>query len=90
MSDPADYVLVFVPDRLCKEDPELWFALGPRRIARAKAICRRCPYQASCLRTALAYQETAGIWGGLDPDERATIQTQNRPAVDPRAPCAAS
>jgi len=33
-------------------------------IARAKAICRRCPLTASCLQGAIEREEPWGVWGG--------------------------
>ncbi|OAK56226.1 WhiB family transcriptional regulator [Rhodococcoides kyotonense] len=36
----------------------------------AKALCRRCPVVAECLRFALLEHETFGIWGGMTPEER--------------------
>ncbi len=84
----SDYVLIFVPGRLCKDDPDLWYALGPRRVARAKAICARCPYREPCLRTALEYQDVDGIWGGADPLERAAMRAQS--GRTPRSHYAAS
>ncbi len=49
-------------------------------IAAAKALCNRCPSQGHCLEEALARNESAGIWGGLDTDERKALkrQRQNR------------
>lgn len=56
-------------------DPELFFppAYGGTfrlQIAAAKALCRRCPEQLACLRTALDNAEPAGVWGGTTPAER--------------------
>lgn len=47
------------------------------RVARAKAVCRRCPVIVECRSHALAAQEPFGIWGGLDEGER-------RAAIDRR------
>jgi WhiB family redox-sensing transcriptional regulator len=55
------------------EPPDLFFPIGvsgpPEHVARAKAVCLRCPVREQCLAYAL---ETAqqGIWGGLTEDER--------------------
>jgi len=55
------------PDAACtSHDPELWFSHFPQAIAQAKAICHRCPDQASCLSGAIERRETYGIWGGTD------------------------
>ena len=62
-------------DAACREHPEpdLWHTetsgpLGRRLTNRAKAICRRCPVQTTCLAEHVA--EPHGVWGGLDPRER--------------------
>ncbi|MGK5628429.1 WhiB family transcriptional regulator [Streptomyces sp. URMC 123] len=57
------------------EDPELFFPVGESASAllqteEAKAICRRCPLEESCLREALARGERFGVWGGTDAEER--------------------
>ncbi len=64
------------------EDPELFFpiaAVGPAlaQVSSAKAVCGRCPVQASCLSYALITQQD-GIWGGTTPEER-------RPGTPPAA-----
>ncbi len=41
------------------------------RIARAKALCGRCPVLASCREHGLRSRERYGIWGGLTEVERA-------------------
>lgn len=69
------------------EDPELFFPIGNkgatavRQIEEAKAVCRRCPVRATCLRWSLDNQVTDGVWGGVDQDERhAFLKRQHRPA----------
>ncbi|MEM8618165.1 MAG: WhiB family transcriptional regulator [Actinomycetota bacterium] len=42
----------------------LFFSDDVIDIARAKAMCRRCPLQASCLAEALERAEPWGVWGG--------------------------
>lgn len=39
----------------------------------AKAICRGCSVIAECGDFALANRETDGVWGGMDPEERAVV-----------------
>jgi WhiB family redox-sensing transcriptional regulator len=63
------------------EDPELFFptptkggkgsVLAKReRLAKAKAICGRCPVRQECLEHALELPEEYGIWAGLTEEER--------------------
>lgn len=44
-----------------------------RRTNAAKRICRECPVQIDCLRSALDNREPSGVWGGKTEDERRTI-----------------
>ncbi|WP_082156472.1 WhiB family transcriptional regulator [Cellulomonas sp. A375-1] len=46
------------------------------RIETAKSICRTCPVRAECLAYAQTTRQNAGIWGGLDEDERAELRRQ--------------
>ncbi len=41
-----------------------------QRESQARALCRACPVQLSCLEYSLAVQEPHGIWGGLNELER--------------------
>jgi WhiB family transcriptional regulator, redox-sensing transcriptional regulator len=41
------------------------------REARAAAVCARCPVRAQCLDYALRHSIKHGIWGGLNPEQRA-------------------
>jgi WhiB family redox-sensing transcriptional regulator len=71
-------------DALCRsEDPELFFPVGSgpaaqATAARAKAVCRRCPVAEPCLDWALATGQDAGVWGGLDEDERRRLRRRQR------------
>jgi WhiB family redox-sensing transcriptional regulator len=61
------------------EDPELFFPVGTTGPAvaqaeRAKAVCRVCPVAADCLDWALETSQDAGIWGGLDEEERRRLR----------------
>jgi WhiB family redox-sensing transcriptional regulator len=42
----------------------LFFSDDVRDIARAKAICAKCPLQITCLEQALERAEPWGVWGG--------------------------
>ena len=48
------------------EDPELWFSPGPADVAKAQAICARCPVRPECSAAAEANAELYGVWGGTD------------------------
>jgi hypothetical protein len=58
----------------CRDRLDLdWIEPTKREKARCCAICATCPVQANCREAALVAGEAWGIWGGLDPDERAII-----------------
>jgi WhiB family redox-sensing transcriptional regulator len=61
------------------EDPELFFPIGTtgpalRQVDEAKAVCRRCEAVEECLSWALDSDQDAGVWGGLDEDERRALK----------------
>lgn len=63
-------------------DPEIFFPVGTsgpalRRIAEAKAVCRRCPVVSECLAYALAHEDY-GVWGGMSEDERRDLRRRQR------------
>jgi WhiB family redox-sensing transcriptional regulator len=51
-------------------DPEVFFPLNSRDLARAIDICKRCDHQALCLDWALTTGQTHGVWGATGPEER--------------------
>lgn len=62
------------------EDPELFFPVGTpgapvyeREVAKAKAVCRRCPVMVDCLFYALNEGIEHGVFGGADEYERAAL-----------------
>jgi len=59
-----------------REDPELFYSDHPSQIARAKAVCGRCPVRAACLARALADDEAFGVFGGLTTRERRALRRQ--------------
>ncbi|HSL12131.1 MAG TPA: WhiB family transcriptional regulator [Actinomycetota bacterium] len=73
------------------EDPELFFPVGVTppaldQVVRAKAICARCPVRRDCLEWSLVTCQDAGVWGGLDEEERRAIRrARRRSAGLPRA-----
>lgn len=69
-----------------RENPELFFPVGKdgpaqRQADEAKAVCRRCPVQESCLEYALTAGEDAGVWGGKDEGERRALRRAGRRLV---------
>ena len=61
------------------EDPELFFPIGTtgpalHQVDEAKAVCQRCEAVDECLSWALNSDQDAGVWGGLDEDERRTLK----------------
>lgn len=82
----------FPKDAACAdEDPELFFPVGTpraplyeREVAKAKAVCARCPVRLECLRFALDNGLTDGIFGGVTEHERAVLH-RDLPARAPAA-----
>ena len=67
-------------------DPDLFFPISPagpseRQIARAKAICARCPVRPECLEFALSQGLAYGIWGGTTPEDRQRDRRRKRRAA---------
>ncbi|TNC24637.1 WhiB family transcriptional regulator [Amycolatopsis alkalitolerans] len=65
------------------EDPELFFPVsemgpGARQVARAKAVCARCPVRAECLEYALDTGLDHGIFGGMTDTERRKLVRRTR------------
>ncbi len=64
----------------CRDvDPELFFPIGSTgpallQIEEAKQVCRRCPVSELCLKWALESGQDAGVWGGLDEEERRALK----------------
>lgn len=50
-----------------------WIDPSPAQTDQCRAVCAGCPVRASCRMFALGNGEPWGIWGGLDPDERAVL-----------------
>jgi len=68
------------------EDPELFFPTGTspgaiEQTARAKSVCSRCPVRPECLGWSLETFQDAGVWGGLDEEERRQIRRERRRAT---------
>jgi WhiB family redox-sensing transcriptional regulator len=80
--DPAD--MWWLPDARCiGTDPELFFPVGTSeaamtKVATAKRICDACDVRPECLEWSLATFQDAGVWGGLDEEERRVIRRARR------------
>lgn len=46
--------------------------------AKAKAVCESCPVKEDCLGYSLATNQKAGVWGGLDANERRRMRRRIR------------
>lgn len=73
------------------EDPELFFPVGSAppaaaQVARAKAVCAGCPVRTQCLEWSLVTCQDAGVWGGLDEDQRRDIRRARRRAAASGSP----
>ena len=76
----------------CRErDPELFFPVGSSsgaaqvQLAQAKAVCAACPVQRACLDWAMTSGQEAGVWGGLDEEERRALRRRMARAHRARA-----
>jgi WhiB family redox-sensing transcriptional regulator len=73
---PADWRF----DAACAtEDPELFFPVGISgpalaQTALAKSVCQGCPVLEDCRKWALDTGQDAGVWGGMDEDERRALK----------------
>ena len=74
----------WLPEARCiGADPELFFPIGTSedalsQVAEAKTVCRGCSVRADCLEWSLATFQDAGVWGGLDEEERRVIRRARR------------
>ena len=62
-------------------DSDIFFPVSeedPEATAQAKAICAECPVREACLQYALATNQSAGVWGGLDAGERRRMRRRIR------------
>jgi WhiB family redox-sensing transcriptional regulator len=50
----------------------------PAAAVKAKQICAECPVQEACLQYALSTNQAAGVWGGLDANERRRLRRRLR------------
>jgi WhiB family transcriptional regulator, redox-sensing transcriptional regulator len=73
------------------EDPNLFFPAARTvtmfvQLARAKAICARCPVRDECLRYALGTGQEYGVWGGKSEEERKSMRRLLRVSSTPVLP----
>lgn len=56
----------------CTSRPDLWFSELRRDKREAKEGCKTCPVLQQCLELSLSGEavEPAGVWGGMDYEER--------------------
>lgn len=61
-------------------DSDLFFPVtdDEEATAQAKAICETCPVKDACLSYSLATNQAAGVWGGLDANERRRLRRRLR------------
>jgi len=64
-------------------EPSVFFPVGTtgsavQQIARAKAICHRCPVRLACLQYALVSHQEDGVWGGHSEEERRELRRKWR------------
>lgn len=83
-----------LPCRLV-DDPEVFFAEQPADVEYAKALCRQCPVQDTCLAGALERHEPWGVWGGqllvhgeVVARKRPRGRPRKNPLPEPEAPAA--
>jgi WhiB family redox-sensing transcriptional regulator len=60
-------------------DPDLFFPLGGSgaplaQAEAAKRVCNQCTVRILCLQYALETNQTTGVWGGTNEDERRAIR----------------
>lgn len=60
----------------CESDPETWWSDNKDEQEEAAAICKLCPMRQPCGEWAIIGNERQGVWGGMTPGERATIQNR--------------
>jgi WhiB family redox-sensing transcriptional regulator len=77
----------WLPQARCTgSDPELFFPVGTSeaslaQVDAAKRVCHSCAVRPDCLEWALATFQDAGVWGGLDEEERRVIRRARRRAL---------
>jgi WhiB family redox-sensing transcriptional regulator len=87
--DPEE--MWWLPEARCiGKDPDLFFPIGTSddalaQVAEAKTVCHGCSVRTDCLEWSLSTFQDAGVWGGLDEEERRVIRrARRREAADDR------
>jgi hypothetical protein len=82
-------------DAVCSSvDPEAFYPPPGTSTLPARLVCASCPVRAICLETALARNETEGVWGGYSPRQRRrlkrgeTVELATRPEPGEGLVCA--
>jgi WhiB family redox-sensing transcriptional regulator len=76
---PSWMSLPVLPDAACTgEDVGLFYGATEDEELQAKRMCAQCPEKLACLRWAMEAKEPAGIWGGLNKNERDKLRRRNR------------
>lgn len=60
----------------CEMDPETWWSDNKEEQADAAAVCMTCPMRQPCGEWALIGNERYGVWGGMTPAQRVTVQNK--------------
>jgi WhiB family redox-sensing transcriptional regulator len=81
----------WLPEARCiGKDPDLFFPIGSSedalaQVTEAKTVCHGCAVRTDCLEWSLSTFQDAGVWGGLDEEERRVIRrARRREATDER------
>lgn len=64
---------VFARAACAGKSNDLFFPATGQSYVPAKRVCRDCVAKEECLAFALKHELDAGLWGGLTPEERASI-----------------
>ena len=58
-------------NRPCAQSPDTWFSDDPIDTELAKLLCQDCPFVVEC--RAQGQHEEFGVWGGLSPEDRRSL-----------------
>lgn len=63
-------------EKVCQQDPELWFSQNVVDKRKAVKLCHACPFQIECAKD--GEKQEFGIWGGVDMSNTDTRAVSNR------------